>query len=411
MPVSKAELQAVPRQVWLAVLVAALGYFVDIYDLLLFSIVRVQSLKDLGFAEDEVLAKGVILINTQMAGLLIGGLIWGVLGDKRGRLSVLLGSIVMYSIANFLNGFVQNIEQYAILRFIAGVGLAGELGAGITLISEILPRNIRGLGTTIIATVGILGAVVGALLGEVLSWRTCYIIGGVMGFAILLLRVGVTESGLFESLKNEKRDRGNILMLIRRRATFLKFLYCILIGVPIWYVVSVLFTLAPEFGKAFGMVELPTGGQAVMWGYIGLAIGDLSSGLVSQAMRSRRRAILFYILLTIFGVAVHLVLPHSSLSSFYATCCLMGVGAGYWAMFVQVAAEQFGTNIRATVTTSVPNFVRAATIPQTLGFKALIPTAGVIGSAVVIGVVSFVVALLSLWKLDETFHKDLDFHE
>lgn len=411
MPVSKAELQAVPRQVWLAVLVAALGYFVDIYDLLLFSIVRVQSLKDLGFADSEVLAKGVVLINTQMAGLLIGGLIWGVLGDKRGRLSVLLGSIVMYSIANFLNGFVQSIEQYAILRFIAGVGLAGELGAGITLISEILPRRIRGLGTTIIATVGILGAVVGALLGGVLSWRTCYIIGGVMGFAILLLRVGVTESGLFESLKNEKRERGNILMLIRRRATFLKFLYCILIGVPIWYVVSVLFTLAPEFGKAFGMTELPTGGQAVMWGYIGLAVGDLSSGLVSQAMRSRRRAILFYILLTVFGVAVHLMLPHSSPWSFYATCCLMGVGAGYWAMFVQVAAEQFGTNIRATVTTSVPNFVRAATIPQTLGFKALIPTAGVLGSAVVIGLISFAVALLSLWKLEETFHKDLDFQE
>ncbi len=411
MPITREELRSVPKKVWLAVLVAALGYFVDIYDLLLFSIVRVQSLKDLGYGEAEVLSKGVMLINIQMAGLLVGGLIWGVLGDKRGRLSVLFGSIIMYSVANFLNGFVQNVEQYAVLRFVAGIGLAGELGAGITLISEIMPKKIRGFGTTIVASVGILGAVFGALIGEVFDWRTCYIIGGVMGFAILLLRVGVTESGMFEHVKKQSIERGNVLMLFKRKAVFLKFAYCILIGVPIWFVVGILFTLAPEFGKAFGMTELPTGGKAVMWGYIGLALGDLTSGLVSQAMHSRRRAILAYMLLTMVGVTLHLLWPTHSLLSFYALCFWMGLGAGYWAMFVQVAAEQFGTNIRATVTTSVPNFVRGATIPQTLGFKALMPSLGVIGSAFVVGAVSFAIALFALWRLEETFHKDLDYHE
>ncbi|MDZ4084501.1 MAG: MFS transporter, partial [Bdellovibrionales bacterium] len=253
MPITRSELKAVDKKVWLAVLVAALGYFVDIYDLLLFSIVRVQSLKDLGVAEDALLNKGVLLINIQMAGLLIGGIIWGVLGDRRGRLSVLFGSIIMYSAANFLNGFVQNIEQYAILRFVAGIGLAGELGAGITLISEIMPKRIRGFGTTIVASVGILGAVFGAFIGDIFSWRTAYIIGGVMGFAILLLRVGVTESGMFHKAKEKAASHGNVMMLFNNRARFLKFLNCVLIGIPIWYVVGILLTFAPEFGKAFGM--------------------------------------------------------------------------------------------------------------------------------------------------------------
>jgi putative MFS transporter len=411
MAFNKTDLLEVPRNVWLAVIVAALGYFVDIYDLLLFSIVRVQSLKDLGFEDASLLNHGVTLINIQMAGLLVGGLLWGILGDKRGRLSVLFGSIILYSFANLLNGFVQSIEQYAILRFIAGIGLAGELGAGITLISEIMPQKIRGFGTTIVASVGILGAVAGALVGDLFNWRTCYIIGGIMGFLILLLRFGVTESGMFERVKKKSIGRGELSLFIRNKSTLQKLIYCILIGIPIWFVVGILFTLAPEFGKAFGMTEIPTGGKAIMWGYIGLAIGDLTSGLLSQALKSRKKAILIYLFITALGVAVHLSHPQHTITSFYTLCCLIGIGAGYWAMFVQVAAEQFGTNIRATVTTSVPNFVRGATIPQTLGFKALIPSLGVIGAAFVIGTISFAIAIFSLWRLEETFHKDLNYHE
>lgn len=405
------ELKGVEKKVWLAVLVAALGYFVDIYDLLLFSIVRVQSLKDLGYAEADLLEKGVLLINIQMAGLLIGGVLWGVLGDRKGRLSVLFGSIVMYSTANLLNGFVQNIEQYAILRFIAGIGLAGELGAGITLISELLPKRVRGFGTTMVASIGILGAVFGAFMGDIFSWRTAYIIGGVMGFLILLLRVGVTESGMFHRAKTTAASRGNFLMLFTSKARLVKFAACIVIGIPIWYVVGILLTFAPEFGKAIGMTDLPTGGNAVMYGYIGLSIGDLSSGLISQWLQSRRRAILLFLGITVIGVAAHLLIPHGSTFSFYATCLLMGFGVGYWAMFVQVAAEQFGTNIRSTVTTSVPNFVRGAVIPLTASFQWGVPHLGTTATATVIGLVVLVITLVGVYVLEESFHRDLDFHE
>lgn len=411
MSLNWSDLKGVEKKVWLAVLVAALGYFVDIYDLLLFSIVRVQSLKDLGYTDADLLSKGVLLINIQMAGLLIGGVIWGVLGDRRGRLSVLFGSIIMYSSANLLNGFVQNIEQYAALRFIAGIGLAGELGAGITLISELLPKRVRGFGTTIVATIGILGAVFGAFMGDIFSWRKAYVIGGVMGFLILLLRVGVTESGMFHRVKDTAIARGNFWMLFVTRARLVKFISCIVIGVPIWYVVGIFLTFAPEFGRAFGMTDLPTGGNAVMYGYIGISIGDLASGLISQWLQSRRRAILLFLCITVVGVAAHVMIPHTSTTSFYATCMLMGFGVGYWAMFVQVAAEQFGTNIRSTVTTSVPNFVRGAVIPLTASFQWGVKYLGPVGASLVIGVVSLAITLTGLKALEESFHKDLDYHE
>lgn len=411
MSINWSDLKSVEKKVWLAVLVAALGYFVDIYDLLLFSIVRVASLKDLGYSDADLLNKGVLLINIQMAGLLIGGVLWGVLGDRKGRLSVLFGSIIMYSAANFLNGFVQNIEQYAILRFIAGVGLAGELGAGITLISEIMPKKVRGFGTTIVASIGILGAVFGAFMGEIFSWRTAYIIGGVMGFLILLLRVGVTESGLFHKVRDSAISRGNFLMLFATKERIIKFVSCIVIGFPIWYIVGILLTFAPEFGKAFGMTELPTGGNAVMYGYIGISLGDIASGLASQWMQSRRKAIFLFIGITALGVAAHLMFPHTTTTSFYATCLLMGFGAGYWCMFIQVAAEQFGTNIRSTVTTSVPNFVRGAVIPLTASFQWALPHYGATAAVVVIGLVTLGITLLGLYALSESFHKDLDYHE
>ncbi len=408
----KAELKGVDKTVWLAVMVAALGYFVDIYDLLLFSIVRVSSLKGIGVAESELLDKGVLLINTQMAGLLIGGVLWGVLGDKKGRLSVLFGSIFLYSAANLLNAFVQNIEQYAVLRFIAGIGLAGELGAGITLISEILPKRLRGFGTTIVASIGILGAVFGGIIGDLFHWRTAYIIGGSMGFLILLLRVGVRESGLFSKVCEEDSvSRGDFFSLFKTRATLSKYLAVILIGVPIWYVVGILVTFTPEFGKAWNMVDLPTAGRAVMFTYIGLAVGDFASGLMSQLAQSRKKVILLYILLTAAMVAVHLVVSRQSSTLYYAMCVLMGFGAGYWAMFVTVAAEQFGTNIRSTVTTSAPNFVRGAVIPLAFLFQTGAARFGVNTAGIMVGFLSFGVALFALSRLEETFHKDLDYLE
>ena len=286
------------------VIVAALGYFVDIYDLLLFSIVRVPSLKYLGVPEGELLEKGVFLINMQMAGMLIGGILWGVLGDKKGRLSVLFGSIVLYSLANIANGFVTGVEQYAVLRFIAGIGLAGELGAGITLVSEILPKEIRGYGTALVASVGVLGAVLAYFVADLFDWQIAYFIGGGLGLLLLLLRVSVFESGIFKDLKEKPVTRGNFFSLFTSSRQFYKYLNCILIGLPIWFVIGILVTFSPEFGKALGVAAPIKAGKAIMFAYIGLSLGDFSSGFLSQSLGSRRRVVLLFILLTTLFVGI-----------------------------------------------------------------------------------------------------------
>lgn len=398
------------KTVLLTVLVAALGYFVDIYDLLLFSIVRISSLKDIGVADNELLEKGVLLINTQMLGLLIGGILWGILGDKKGRLSVLFGSIFMYSVANTANAFVNSIETYAFWRFIAGVGLAGELGAGITLVAEILPKEKRGIGTTIVASVGILGAVVGGLVGDLTHWRVAYAIGGVLGFSLLFLRLGVTESQMFATIKGQTKSNGNPFLLFKNKKTFTKYLYCILIGIPIWYVIGILITFSPEISHEMKMTGIVKAGHAVMWSYLGLSLGDISSGLLSQYLKSRKQSVAFFLVCTAITCIVYLQLHNPSLRFFYFICGLLGFSTGYWAVFITIAAEQFGTNLRATVATTVPNFVRGSVIPITFAFEYLHQlNFSLLHSASIVGALCLLIAFLALWKLEETFHKNLDY--
>ncbi len=399
------------RNLVLAVLLAALGYFVDIYDLILFSIVRVPSLKDIGVPPEKLLDTGLLLINMQMGGMLVGGLLWGILGDKKGRLSVLFGSIALYSLANLANGFVWTIPAYAALRLIAGIGLAGELGAGITLVSELMSKETRGYGTMIVAGVGIMGGVAAGLVGDYFGWRNAYFVGGVMGLALLTLRIGVLESGIFAKVRDSAVLRGDFFMLLRTKENLRKYASCILLGVPIWFVIGILATFAPEFGKALSMPVLPTGGRAVMWFYGGCALGDFASGALSQYLRSRRRAAFIFILATAALSAVYLNLHGAALLPFYATCMGLGFFAGYWAVFVTIASEQFGTNIRATVTTTVPNFVRGSLVPVAWCFQALKPSHGIIVAAGVVGAGTFVLALLALTGLKETFGKDLDYLE
>lgn len=393
------------------VIVAALGYFVDIYDLLLFSIVRKPSLSSMGLSGDALMNDGIYLLNMQMTGLLIGGVLWGILGDKKGRLSVLFGSILLYSLANIANGFVQTIDQYAWLRLIAGIGLAGELGAGITLVVEVLPKEIRGYGTTLVATIGLLGAVLAYYIAEHLDWRTAYFIGGGLGLLLLLLRVSIFESGMFEKLKTEKVSRGNMLMLFNNPSRFMKYLRCILIGVPIWYAIGILITFSPELAKALGVLGEISSGKAVMISYLGLAAGDLSSGIISQWLRSRKRVVMFYMLLTLVFVLIYLIYTPQTLDGFYWICFALGLSVGYWALFVTVAAEQFGTNIRATVTTSVPNFVRGTVVPVTLLFNYWKESYGLINSALYVGLLTLLVGFIALYFMEETYHKDLDYLE
>ncbi len=392
------------------VLVAALGYFVDIYDLVLFSIVRRESLLSLGLAESELLTAGVRLLNWQMGGMLLGGILWGVLGDKKGRISVLFGSIFLYSAANIANGFVQSVDMYAFLRFVAGVGLAGELGVGITLVSETMTKENRGYGTMIVATVGICGAIVAALVGDSFDWRIAYYVGGGMGLLLLLLRIGVYESGMFRNIEQHVK-RGNLGSLFRSRKKVIKYLSVILIGVPIWYVVAILITFSPEMGKAMGMEQLPSAGKAVMYCYIGLALGDFASGFLSQIMKTRKKVVFGFLGITVLGIVSYFMWGAGSLTQFYIISLLLGFGTGYWAVFVTMASELFGTNIRATVTTTAPNFVRGSVVPITLAFGALKGTMGILASAAIVGALTIVIAVVSLYMLEETFGKDLDYIE
>ncbi len=395
----------------LPVLVAAMGYFVDIYDLLLFSIVRIPSLKSLHVPANQLLEKGVFLINIQMGGMLIGGIFWGIIGDKRGRLSVLFGSITLYSLANIANGFIVSVDQYAFFRFIAGIGLAGELGAGITLVAEILPKAIRGYGTSIVAAIGLLGAVLAYLVADAFDWKIAYIIGGFMGFMLLGIRFKLFESGMFNMVKEKNIRRGNILVLFSSSRKFIKYLRCILVGLPVWFVIGVLFTFSPEFGKVMGIPVPIQAGKAVMYGYIGLSLGDISSGLLSQYMKSRRKVVFFFLILTSFAITLFLTQDSKNIFVFYSLCLFLGFSIGFWALFVTISAEQFGTNLRATVATSVPNFVRGSV--NILGPLFLIGKGywGVLPSAGVVGACSVGFAFLAVWKMEETFHKDLNYLE
>jgi MFS family permease len=399
--------------IYSTVTVAALGYFVDIYDLLLFSIIRVESLKSIGVTDPvDIQNIGLSLLNWQMWGMLIGGIAWGVLGDKKGRLSVLFGSIVLYSLANVANGFVQTVDQYKVLRLIAGLGLAGELGAGITLVSEIMSKEKRGYGTTIVASIGILGAVMAYFVSQVWDWRTAYFVGGGLGLMLLVLRISVFESGMFKNIRHASVERGNFLRLFSNWGLFSRYMKCILVGLPTWFVVGILVTLAPEFSKNFGMADaVATGGKAIMWCYVGLTLGDLSSGLLSQWLKSRKKALLIFHLLSLATVVWYLTSGDISPDYFYTKIFFIGFGVGYWAVFVTIASENFGTNLRATVTTTVPNFARGALVPITLFFKAVVPSAGLIGGAYIVGGVCVVIALAVLYFLPETFGKDLDYLE
>jgi MFS transporter, putative metabolite:H+ symporter len=398
------------------VIVAALGYFVDIYDLLLFSIVRMPSLRSLHVAETDLLPQGEFLINSQMTGLLVGGLIWGILGDKKGRLSVLFGSIILYSAANIANGFVSSVNEYALFRFIAGVGLAGELGAGITLVSEVLPVRLRGYGTALVASVGVLGAVLANFIAKHFDWQICYFIGGGLGLMLLIARVSVFESGIFLEIKQQSVKRGNFLSLFTNTQRLRKFFGCIFIGLPIWFTIGILVSFSPEFAEALGVTEPILAGNAIMFSYIGLSIGDMASGLISQMLKSRKKVVLIFILLTFASFCLYLFMPVRSSAFFYGCCFVMGISIGYWALFVTIAAEQFGTNLRSTVATSVPNFIRGTVVPLIFIFKFVRVrytdlSHGKIYGAFWIGFSTIVIAIIALQFIDETFSRDLNFTE
>ena len=400
------------------VLVAALGYFVDVYDLLLFTIVREPSLQGIGLVLTDkaaVLAASTRIINWQMIGLLIGGVLWGTIGDKKGRLSVLFGSIALYSVANFITGYVQTVDQYAMLRFLAGIGLAGELGAGITLVSELLPKEKRGVGTSLVAGIGLFGAVFAYFIFKFTNdWRICYKIGGVLGIGLLLLRISVAESGMFAKAKESGVSRGDFLMFFTNGERFKKYILAILIGLPTWYVIGILVNLSNRFaGELYGANHIESG-RAIMYAYVGIATGDIVIGLVSQAFKSRKKALISFYLLSILGLIFFFSSANNSDTTMYTVCGYLGFSTGFWAIFVTMGAEQFGTNLRATAATTIPNMVRGALPLINWMFLDIFQKSwgwNITQSGMITGAIVMAITLVAFYFTEETFHKDLNYTE
>ena len=399
------------RHIWLAIIASALGFFVDLYDIIILSIVRAKSLLAMGVPEGELLSKGVFLINIQMVGMLIGGFVWGIIGDKFGRLSVLFGSIILYSTATFANAYAGSFETYLLLRFLAGLGLAGELGAAITLVTEQMPQKYRGIGPAIIAGCGMLGAIVGAYVGGRYSWQFTYQLGGAMGFVLLILRLGVLESGLFNQMKEKTTIKGDLRLLFKNRDYIRKYISICIMGFPCWFMNGVVMTFTPEIGKAWGMDPLPSVSVVFTFFFIGFTFGDLSGGFVSQYLKSRKKAIRAYLIMYGLGMVAFFLFGRYSLTLYYSIFLFVGFSAGYTIVLLTLAAEQFGTNIRATVTTSALNLIRATVIPQATLFGWLSPSIGAANAAMVGGVIAIVVAFWGLGNLEETFDKDLNYTE
>ncbi len=394
-----------------AVVVSALGFFVDVYDLLLFGILRKPSLEDLGLTPEQVVTEGEFIISMQMVGLLLGGILWGILGDKKGRLRVLFGSILLYSLANIANGLVTDTSQYALLRFIAGIGLAGELGAGITLVSELLPKEKRGVAASLIAGFGIFGAVTAFFLSQVFDWRICYYIGGGMGLLLLLLRISVHESSLYRKLQDQPVQKGNFLLFFNNRDRFLRYLRCILIGLPAWYIIGVLVTFSDQFAKEMGIDGIDPG-RAIMYQYLAIAFGDLSVGLLSQYLQSRKKALFIFYGITILFTILYFLQQGGSASNFYLICAGLGYGTGFSVVYITMSAEQFGTNLRASAAISIPNMVRGALPLILLLFKGLRELTGsYLTGGWLTGALLMSIAIVAAWQTKETFGRDLGFVE
>jgi predicted MFS family arabinose efflux permease len=423
---------------WLAVAVASLGYFVDLYDLVVFSVVRVPSLGAqglglpdaaagahtgfvegllrmgrilLGMEQGDVTSAGAAILNVQLTGMLIGGFLWGMLGDRRGRLTTLFGSIALYSTANLLNAFVHTVPQYAALRFIAGIGLAGELGAGVTLVSELMNRHHRGWGTMIVAFAGMFGPIAASLVGNWLDWRHAYMLGAIMGFGLLALRIGLSESGMFRRSEREHARRGDLRMLFLSPERLRRFACVVGLATPIWFVGGVVFVFGPELAKTLGCPDAVRPPMVVLSGYLGAAVGDLATGAASQWLRSRRKVVVGAIVMLAIGLASLFMLGGRGAAWFYGTTFVAGLATGYWAVFVTIAGETFGTNLRATVATSAPNLVRWSAVIWVSAWEPLKPLLGAVGAAACVATVALAVGLISVWGLPETYGRDLDWEE
>jgi MFS family permease len=395
----------------LMISVAALGYFVDLYDMLIFSSERVEALGSIGVAKQKMGEVGLMLQNYQMLGLVIGGFLFGILADKFGRLRVLFASILLYSVANIGNAFVTNVPAFAVARLIAGIGLAGELGVALSWISESLKPQQRTIATTIVSAFGLLGGVVAAIMATHFHWQTSYMIGGIMGLVLLAFRVSLNESKLFEQTRQSSAKKGNLFQLLSNKKQLKKFVLCVLSGAPAFVLLSIYVTLAPEFGAAFGITEQISVAHGIMVFLIVFAMSDVACGLLSKIMRKRKTPLLIFACLQILSIGYYLLVPPQTVEAFYFRCMLLGFSAGYWGILITNSLEQFGTNIRATVATSTPSLIRGMTIPASIFFTVVSKQTSLVTAGAIVGFSLVAISIVSILLLDDKFENDLNFME
>ncbi len=395
------------------VIVGALGFFVDVYDLLLFSIVRKPSLESFHLSPDQVLSQGEWIISLQMFGLMIGGFFWGVMGDKKGRLSVLFGSIVLYSLATIANGMAQNVFQYSLTRFIAGLGLAGELGASITLVCEMLPKEKRGIASSVIASVGVLGAITAFIVYKIFNdWRICYYIGGGMGLLLLFLRMGVLESSMYSEIAGAEVQKGNLWMLFNNKSRFFRYMKGVAIGLPVWFVIGILITFSDQFGKKLGIQEVIEPGKAIMYQYVALCFGDLSAGILSNIIKSRKKTLFIFFGILAFFMVMYFTMQNGTAERMYWLCAGLGFGSGISVLYITMSAEQFGTNLRATTAISIPNVVRGLLPLIILLFKGVRTLTGnYINGGWITGAFFLLLAVVAAIYTKETFGREMNYIE
>jgi len=395
------------------VIVGALGFFVDVYDLLLFSIVRKPSLESFHLSPDQVLSQGEWIISLQMFGLMIGGFFWGVMGDKKGRLSVLFGSIVLYSLATIANGMAQNVFQYSLTRFIAGLGLAGELGASITLVCEMLPKEKRGIASSVIASVGVLGAITAFIVYKLFNdWRICYYIGGGMGLLLLFLRMGVFESSMYSEIAGADVQKGNLLMLFNNKSRFFRYMKGVAIGLPVWFVIGILITFSDQFGEKLGIQEVIEPGKAIMYQYVALCFGDLSAGILSNIIKSRKKTLFIFFGILAFFMVMYFTMQNGTAERMYWLCAGLGFGSGISVLYITMSAEQFGTNLRATTAISIPNVVRGLLPLIIIIFKAVRTLIGnYIYGGWITGAFFLLLAVVAAIYTKETFGREMNYIE
>jgi MFS transporter, putative metabolite:H+ symporter len=381
------------------------GYFIDIFDLVLFSTLRISSFEELKITDPTYWT--VVFFNLQMTGILVGGIFWGKMADIKGRSWSFMGTILVFSIANIINGLTSSLTVYGICRFIAGFGLAGEMGSGIALICEKVPDEKRSLYLGFVSSLGCIGAVLSGWLGDIVYWRYLFIGSGFAGILLTLLRKNLLEPDLFRKTATLNIPRGQWKTLFQSPPDLIRFILLIFLGIPMWYIIGILWSFSTEMTSTIGL-NIFTSGQAILWGYVGVWMGDMLMPFVSQFLKSRIFTIQICLIMMLLGVIYLFQFQPHSLLSFQLTHIFLGFTIGYWAVYATLCGESFGTNIRALTSTSLPSLIRFSSIPMMIIYQYG-RDENELNIALGMGLTVLCISMITTYFIKDTFQKDIDF--